>query len=484
MKLFIAGLATESNTFSPIPTGRTSFEECMVAHGDATQQPANIYSAPMHVWRRRAEENHMELVESLAAFAQPAGVTVGEVYEAYRDEILSDLTAAMPVDIALFSMHGAMIATGYDDCEGDLMDRARDIVGPDVVIGLEIDPHNHLTELMMTRADLIICYKEYPHTDMAERADELFALALGAANSEIKPVMRDYDCRMISVFHTPVEPVRGFVDSMMAREGKDGILSLSLTHGFPWADHVRVGARTLAITDGDAGLAQNTARQLGEELWELRDALRIRYPGIPEALDIAQAADTGPVVLADTADNAGGGAPSDATFVLEEVLKRGLRDIALGIFWDPVVVRMCMETGTGTQMPIRLGGKVGPMSGDPIDITVTIRNIATDHVHHLGNAAMPLGNMLWLESNGIHLLVNDNRTQMYHPEAFSDMGIDIAGMKIVVVKSSQHFYTGFKTVAAEIIHVATPGAITPDFKSIPYTVRDQAYWPNVENPFA
>ena len=160
MKLFIAGLATESNSFSPIPTGRASFEEAMVAHGDATSHPPNLFSAPMHVWRKRGEENQMEIVESLGAFAQPAGLTVGTVYDEYRDEILSDLESAMPVDIALFSMHGAMIATNCDDCEGDLMARARAIVGPDVVIGLEIDPHNQLTEQMLENADLIICYKE------------------------------------------------------------------------------------------------------------------------------------------------------------------------------------------------------------------------------------------------------------------------------------------------------------------------------------
>ena len=157
MKLFIAGLATETNTFSPIPTGRASFEEAMVAHGDATQKPPNLFSAPMHVWRKRGEEQQMEIIESLGAFAQPAGPTIREIYEEYRDEILRDLTAAMPVDIALFSMHGAMIADGYDDCEGDLMARARKIMGPDAVIGLEIDPHNHLTELMLDNADLLIC---------------------------------------------------------------------------------------------------------------------------------------------------------------------------------------------------------------------------------------------------------------------------------------------------------------------------------------
>ena len=342
MKIFIAGLATETNTFSPIPTGRASFEETFLTR-EATKREPNLFSAPMHVWRNRAEERGWTVVESLAAFAQPAGPTIRADYEAMRDEILGDLKAATPVDIVLLSMHGAMIAQGYDDCEGDLMDRARQIVGPDTVIGLEIDPHNHLTPLMLSAADLIVCYKEYPHTDAPDRAEELFRLAADTAEGKIRPVMRDYDCRMMGAYQTPKEPMRSYVDAMIAREGKDGILSLSLTHGFPWGDHPLVGSRALAITDDDPGLADKTARELGDALWEIRDGLRSRFPSIDAALTRATEANTHPVVLADYADNAGGGAPGDSTFMLREVLDRGIRDIALGIFWDPVVTRMCQE---------------------------------------------------------------------------------------------------------------------------------------------
>lgn len=481
MKLFIAGLATETNTFAPIPTGRASFEETFLSR-TATREPPNLFSAPLHVWRARAEARGWEVVESLSAFAQPAGTTIGHVYEALRDEILADLRAAMP-DIALFSMHGAMVAQGYDDCEGDLMARAREIAS-EAVIGLEIDPHNHLTEAMLEAADLIVAYKEYPHTDSADRAEDLFGLAADTAEGRIRPVMRDVDCRMMGTYHTPREPMRGFVDDMMAAEGQGGILSLSLCHGFPWADVPRVGTRMLAIADGDADLAQRTAQGFADRLWAMREDLRVRYPDIEGALDRAVAANRAPVVLADTADNAGGGAPSDATFVLRAVLDRGLRDVALGIFWDPVVTRMCREAGMGAVLPVRLGGKVGTMSGDPVDLTVTVRGVGENLSQHMGEALMPMGNAVWLEADGVHLVVNDLRTQCFHPEAFTWLGLDLQKMKIVVVKSSQHFHAGFAPIASEVIHVMTPGAITPDFAAIPYARRDGTYWPRVEDPFA
>lgn len=481
MKVFIGGLATETNTFSPMPTGRLAFEDTFVTR-EATRLTANFISAPLHVWRKMAEERGWEVVEGLMAFAQPSGTTTQATYETYRDEILDHIRASKP-DIVLFSLHGAMIAVGYDDCEGDLIARTRAILGKDAVIGVELDPHNHLTQDMIDGANLIIAYKEYPHTDTAERAVELFDLAVGAREGRITPVMRDYDCRMIAMYHTTRAPMRKFVDDMKACEGKDGILSLSLMHGFPWGDCPRVGTRMLAIADGSGEKADSIAREFGERLWDIKDKLAVGWPSIEGALDRAEAATKTPVVLADFADNAGAGAPSDSTFVLQEVRKRGLRDVALGIYWDPGVVRMARDVGVGATLRVRLGGKIGAMSGDPVDLTVEVRGLRENMVQMLGDSQIAMGNGAWLEANGVHMILSDKRTQAFHPMAFTDLGLDLSQMKIVVVKSSQHFYVGFAPIASEVIYISGPGAVTPDYAAIPYTKRDGNYWPKVNNPF-
>lgn len=484
MKLFIASISTETNSFSPLPTGRLSFEEGVVAHGTATQGPVEYWSAPLHIWRRQAEERGWTVVESLTAHAQPAGPTVRDVYEEYRDEILGDLESASPVDIVLLSLHGAMIAEGYDDCEGDLITRCREIAGPEVVIGGLLDPHCHLTEEMLSGATLLVAYKEYPHVDIPQRAEDLFRLAADAAQGKTRPVMRDHDCRMICAMHTPYAPMRGFVDAMAARESEPGVLSLSLAHGFPWGDHPRVGARALAITDGDPDKAERMARELADKLFPLRHEIMRPYPDIEGALDRALASSSGPVVLADVSDNAGGGAPADATFLLEAIFDRGITNVATGIYWDPIAVRICREAGVGATLNLRLGGKCGPMSGRPLDLTVTVRNLASGLTQRFGSLPAPLGELVWLEANNVDIVVNDIRTQTFHPEAFTGLGIDLSTRKIVCVKSSNHFYAGFAPIASEVIHVATPGSITPDYANIPYTKRAPNYWPKVEDPFA
>jgi len=482
MKLLIACLATETNTFSPMPTGRNSFEASCLTR-KATQMPGNLFTAPLHEWRRMGEEHGWEVIESLSAAAQPAGTTVRAVYEAFRDEILDDIKAHQP-DVLLMSMHGAMVADGYDDCEGDMMARAREIMGAGKVIGLELDPHNHLTEMMLENATLIINYKEYPHVDAPERARELFTMAADAATGKTNPVMRTHDCRMLSIIETMKDPAKGYVQAMKDAEGKDGILSVSLTHGFPWADVADVGAKTLVIADGDAGKATDTAKAFADKLWGIREGLRMDYPGIGAALDIVEAAEDGPITLADMGDNAGGGAPADSTYFLEEILKRGMTDIAHGIFWDPVLVAMCQDAGVGARMRVRLGGKICAESGQAVDLDVTVRAVRENMTQMLGETEMPMGTGVWLDADGVHLVVSSLRTQNFSPSAYTDLGLDISQMRALIPKSTNHFYQNFEKISSRVIHVRTPGTVTPDMTIIPFTKRDGNYWPKVENPFA
>jgi microcystin degradation protein MlrC len=481
MKIFIAGLSTETNSFSPLPTGMISFQEGSIHHGNATQDPVQYWTGPLHVWRNRAEAAGYEMIESLSAHAQPAGLTVKAVYEGFRDEILNDLKAAQGADVILLALHGAMIADGYEDCEGDLIAACRQIA-PDAVIGGLLDPHCHLTEMMVDNATLLVAFKEYPHIDIQARADELFTLAIDAATGKTNPVMAEWDCRMIMAMPTPSGPMRDFVDAMQAREGKDGILSLSVAHGFPWGDHPRVGTRALAICDGDAGQAAQVAEQLGRTLYDLRHDLNTAIPDITQALDLAQAEADGPIVLADMSDNAGGGAPSDATFLLRAMIERGMTSVVTGLFYDPGAVRICREAGEGATFDLRVGGKHGPMSGDPLDLTVTVRKCASGLTQRFGDLPAPMGETVWITSGGIDIVINDMRTQTFHPEAFTQLGIDLSKRRYVCVKSSNHYQAGFNPIASRVIPVATPGAITPDFANIPYTSRTRDYYPALKDP--
>ena len=467
MRLFTASLGTETNTFSPLPSGQALFEATYMAReGDYGDNP-DLFALPMIVFRDRARTLGWEVVESLCTFAVPAGPTVQAVYEAYRDEILDDLRRAQPVDAVLLSLHGAMVAEETESCETDLVRRVREIVGPAVPIGAELDLHCHLTPELVALADAIVIFKEYPHVDAAARAGELFGIIAGQTEGRLKPRMDVFDCRMIGLYPTVMEPFSGFLREVRALEGRDGVLSISIAHGFPWGDVHELGTKVLVVSDGADGSA--LAGRLGRRLRELRD--RIEPPWLPldEALDRAARAPAGPVVIGDVADNAGGGAPSDATFVLRRLLERGMTDAAVGCLWDPGAVRLAQEAGEGATLRLRLGGKLGPTSGDPLDVVATVRQLGTDlYQHYLGGSRARMGDSAALSVEGIDVIVNAVRCQTFSPDAFTNLGVDPSERRYVVVKSMNHFRAGFDGIASTTLYATSPGAMNVDYPEIPY----------------
>lgn len=478
MRVFSGSLATETNTFGPMPTGLASFKDRGYYRAGEHPDHITLFSGPLWAARIRGKEQGWTLLEGMVAGAQPSGTTTREAYETLRDELLADLRAAMPVDMVLLGLHGAMVADGYDDCEGDLMHRVREIVGPDVVIGAELDPHNHLTPAMLENSNLLIAFKEYPHTDVLERGLELVDLCAATVQGKIKPVAAMVDCDMIVTMHTSRQPARGFVDRMQALEGQDGVLSISATHGFAWGDVAEMGTKMLVYTDGDAPKAQALARQLADELIAMREALAVPYPDIDASLDAALAFDGGPVVLADGADNPGGGAASDSTFLLRRMVERGITNAALGPLWDPIAVRIAFDAGVGARLALRLGGKIGPLSGAPIDLDCTVRALHTDmFMTGLANTPTALGDCALVEAMGIQIVLITLRNQAMGTDMFTQLGCDLAAKKIIVVKSSQHFYASFSQVAQHVIYAGAPGSVTLDLSTLPYRKLRRPKWP-------
>ncbi len=488
MKVFTATLGTETNTFSSLPTGMQMFEETCLYRAGSYGAKVPSFGSPLAVWKQLSEAKGWKVEESLCAFAMPAGKTVRRVYEAFRDEILADLKAAMPVDIALISLHGAMVAEGYDDCEGDLLTQIRDVIGPKAMLGAELDLHCHISDAILRSATAIVLFKEYPHIDIPERAHDLFHVIADAAEGKTKPVMAAFDCRMIGIFHTTRQPMRGFVDKLSAMEGKDGILSLSVGHGFPWGDVAEMGSRIVAVTDGDPARAAALAETLGREFYAMRHETQPPYISLDTA--IARAASHNqprPMVLADVSDNAGGGAASDSTFILDAMLKLGIKDAAIAMFWDPMVVRLAKEVGEGATFALRLGGKLGPTSGPPLDLEATVLKVAADVTVEFGGerkALMNIGDAAALDVGGITVIVNTKRAQCSSRDCFTKLGVDLSKMKVVVVKSMQHFHAAYAPIASEVLYVAAPGALVPDWSLLPYQKANKHQWPLVENPFA
>lgn len=441
MRVFTGTIATETNTFASMPTGLQGYRD--FAYFPAGTHPAemSLFAGPLWAARQRAQQRGWQLIEGLVAAAQPAGPTTRSAHEFLRAQLLEDLRRALPVDMVVLGLHGAMVADGCLDCEGDLLARVREIVGPHTVIGAELDPHCHLSAAMLDNADWLVAFKEYPHTDIAERAFDLLDLCEAQALGRLKPVAAVFDCEMIVTMHTTTEPARSFVDRVKSLEGRDGIASISIVHGFPWGDVPEMGTQVLVYADGDAAAAERCAASLGEQLIAMREQLRIECPGVDEALDRALSSPPGPVVLADGADNPGGGAPSDSTFILRRVFERQIRPAALGPLWDPIAVRVAFEAGVGASLRLRIGGKMGPESGDPVDMVCRVLTLREDLVMTgLGGAATPMGDCALIEGQGegqgVQIVLVSMRNQAMHTDLFTQLGCVLTEQRVIERKES------------------------------------------------
>ncbi|AXB78886.1 M81 family metallopeptidase [Novosphingobium sp. P6W] len=479
MRVSISQLVMETNTFAPIPLGLSAYEEMGIHHGDASAVAPEGVFATLALWRRLAESAGHEVIEGLAAQGQPGGRTLQNVYESFRDEILENIRAALPLDIILLNLHGAMSAGGHDDCEGDLLEQIRALVGPDVVIGVEVDLHCHTTTAMLRCSDILIAYKEYPHTDIAECAKEVFQLSIGTAEKRVKPVISVVDCKMVGLWHTTREPMVGFVDAMRAHEAAGDALSVSLGHGFPWGDVAEGGARLWVITDDQRERGDRLALELAQRFFDIRNETAPPLMAIDEALDHAIESGALPVVASDGADNPGGGAPSDSTFVLERILAKGVDNALIAFLHDPEAVRMLVDAGIGAKINLRIGGKTGPSSGNPVDLEIEVKAVLHNHFQSGLGLVWPLGTAVWVRAaNQLDIVLTSVRSQPFDPSSLEKLGIDLAGKRLIVVKSTQHFHAGFAPLAkGGVIYIAAPGALTPDFANIPYTKKSLDYWP-------
>ncbi|WP_062226102.1 M81 family metallopeptidase [Aureimonas frigidaquae] len=490
MRIFTASLATETNTFSPVPTDRSSFEAAFYAPPGQHPDTPTLCSSPIPILRRRGRAEGFEVVEGTACWAEPAGLIRQDAYESLRDEILSQLDAAMPVDAVVLGLHGAMVAQGYDDPEGDLLDRVRARVGPDVLVAAEFDPHSHLTERRVKALDLFAAFLEFPHTDFEERGEHVVDLALRTLRGEIRPVVSSYDCRMIDIFPTSREPMRGLVDRVRALQGTDRILSISLIHGFMAGDVPEMGSRVVVVSDDDRPAGDRLAAELGAELFAMRGRAAMPIlelePGMDAVAEAVQRAERRPVVVSDIWDNPGGGVAGDGTHLLRALLARGHRSIGVATIWDPVAVTFAHAAGVGASLRMRIGGKCSDASGEPIDADVVVQAIVEEGWQSFRNSRVTLGRAAVVRFAGteVDVVLITSRTQTYEPDIFTNLGVDFAGKEILLVKSTNHFHAGFAPIAADILYIAAPSTYPTNPATTPYRKMLRPIWPRIEDPFA
>ena len=464
MRFFVAMFAHETNTFSTIPTDRRQFEARDLRYGGELLEAYRGTGTCLGGMIDAAAARGVTLVPSLAAAASPAGRVTADFYEATKHRLLDDLRGAGRVDGVLLDLHGAMVPEALEDGEGDLLRAVRETVGPAVPVAVTLDFHANVTADMVSHATLLHGYKTYPHVDMDARGREATERLLDVVAGRRRPTIAWRQPPLwppIAGQATARGPMRRLYDRAEEMERDPRVVTISIFAGFPLADIRDAGLSVYVATDGDQGLADRLADKLAATAWVHRHEFLHTALPVGEAVRRALAADGRPVVLADIADNTGGGAAGDTTGILRELLRAGARQTTVACLWDAEAVHACVRAGVGATITVDVGGKIDPGHGAPVSVTGRVRTLSDGRFVHKGPMLRGLEGRLGptavLDVNDLKIILISLRWQTLDPEMIRVVGIDPAAEKILVVKSSVHYRAAFEPLAHAIIEVDAPG---------------------------
>jgi microcystin degradation protein MlrC len=468
-------LSHETNTFSNVPTDRAQFEARDLRYGGEIVETYRGTGTCLGGMIGAAERLGIALVPSVAAAASPAGYVTRDIYEHVKQRMLTDLEAAGRIDGVLLDLHGAMVPEGLDDGEGDIIAAVRQAVGPGVPIAVTLDFHGNLGQGMIAGADLLHGYKTYPHVDMAARGAEAAERLAQVVGGRLKPTAAWRKPPLMPPLGrqgTARGPMRRLYDLADEMEKDPKVISVSVFAGFPHADIPDAGLGIYVVTDADQALAERLAGRLARVAWEHRHEFIHTALPVKEAVGRALAADGRPIVLADMADNTGGGAAGDGTEILRELLRVGARSATVACLWDAAAVQECVRAGVGARVTLDVGGKVDDRHGAPIRVTGTVRTLSDGRFIHQGPMmnGLPgrLGPTAVLDVNDVKVILITYRWQTLDPEMIRFVGIDPLREKILVVKSTIHYRAAFEPIAREIIEVDAPGLSSSNLARFPY----------------
>jgi microcystin degradation protein MlrC len=465
VRVAIAGISHETNTYAVDSTGHTGLDLFRISRGAEILERERGVRTFVGGMLDAADEIGAEVVPTFLARADPSGTIAAEAYASMKAELLATVEAVLPVDAVALELHGAGVVDGTPDLEGDLGSALRDLVGLDVPVVAAFDLHGNVTDEMVEAYDVLLPVHLYPHTDMWERGHEVVSLLPGMLDGTIKPVVHVEHLPVLLPSGTtdPGHPANEMNDLCYALEAEDGVIDVAVFHGFPYTDTADVGLNVVCTTDGDPDKARAAARRVAAWVWANKERFRPETQTPETAVRLARDATEWPVVINDTADNPGGGTPGDATHVLRALLDGGLDGATFGFICDPEVVEAARQAGVGATIHAKLGGKHDELHGEPIDVTGYVKCL-TDGRFVLRNimegVELDHGPTARLLIDGVDVIVTSKPYQTLDPEVFLLHGIDVTRYKVVALKGSNHFRAGFRDIAARIITADSPGLTT------------------------
>ncbi|WP_374620330.1 M81 family metallopeptidase [Pandoraea sp.] len=490
MKVMIARMNHETNTFSPVPTPLEAFGNHGPTYDEAAYRDNKGMRTAMAAFIDLAERAGAEIVTPVSASANPSGPVAASAY----DELCRRIVAhARGVDAILLDLHGAMVAQNSDDGEGDLLERVR-AAAPDTPIAVALDLHANVTPKIVANADIVVGFKTYPHVDMYETGEHaarlLFEMLAGKRHPRVvwqQPPLMVHTLRSTS--HGGA--MKRALDAARHAEAEEGIPAVSVFSGFSLAD-IPAPCISVVVTadDGDDGVAraQAVADRIASQIWEARDDFVYRSApladSIAEAKQLAEGADQ-PVLLLDHSDNCMSGGTCDTMDVLEAALAGGLTGIGVGPLCDPEAVATLIAAGEGAEVTLAIGNKrpltqLG-IAKTPAVLTGVVRKIGDGEYVVTGptytGQRCYMGRTVLFDIGPARIVVTERTHEPWDLGVFTCVGLDPRRERFLLLKSRMYCRPVFVPIAKGLVECDSEGVTSSNYALFPFSRVNRPVYP-------
>ena len=485
MKIAIASLMQETNSFSPLPTTVATFEsyyllrgpELFTGYGEARVEVPGFLAT-----LRAAGATPVPL---LAGYAMASGTVTREAFDCLVGEIEERLRGAGAVDGLLLALHGALVVEDQPDGDGEIIARLRRLLPPEVPIGVSLDLHGHITPLMLQQNVFHVGYREYPHIDMFETGERTARLLLDTLAGRRRPAMALAKRPMIVsavCARTTDGPLRPVVEEARRLEAAGEVLHASLFPVQPWIDVPDLGFAALVCAD-DAEQAHRAAEHLADMAWQRRHQFE------PELMTLVDAIRTGlgsegVTVVSDAGDAPTGGSAADSAAVLKGLLAAGADRadrLSYLTLCDPAAVQKATAAGPGKTVDLAVGHAFSTADGSPVTITGIVRLVSDGEYRLVDGGAnglvIKMGPCAVIALGAIRLLLRSAPSMEWDTGMYLSQGLDPRQAALVFVKSPSHFRVAFGPLARRILVADTPGPTAANMRRIPFTKVTRPLFP-------
>lgn len=486
-RILVAGFQHETNTFAPSLADWAAFNsgEAYPAYvqGETMRQQLSGMNMPAAGFMAQAQGYGWEVVPSVWAGATPSSYVTVDAFETIAGHILEDIRRALAsgLDGIYLDLHGAAVAEHVDDSEGELLQRIRSLVGSDCPVVVSLDLHANVTQRMLAIADALVAYRTYPHIDMADtgvRAARLLLERLRTGQRAVTAWRRLPFLIPLNAQTTFMPPASDAYAALADIEDQQGC-TLSFCMGFPASDFPECGP----VVWGHGGQAQAAVQALFDAVKEplqWRPDVMDADEAVAHALLLAESVEA-PVVIADTQDNPGAGGDSNTTGLLHELLRQGAGRrwpgrIALGLMYDPLAAAQAVAAGVGAQLDLSIGSAVhtftGQLSDPPLKVSAVVHSLGEPVCELKGpmmtGVKIRLGQSAAVEIDGVLVALVSGKMQLLDRELLRAVGIQPEAMKVIVVKSSNHFRADFSLIASDILVAKAAGPVAANPADLPW----------------